>query len=229
MIPSVAARAAAAAGAGAGAGEQHRRAGPLHVPLDQLGQGPGGGAVGEQAGRQAPVADQPGGAGHGRHGTDSTGLHDEPQGRVKRVGQAVDRAERPGLTAPHLVGARRVGGDQHPRCACAEPDPRIGQQVRLRLRRAGPADRPAGPGPSRCGPQQACSRCARPGRHGGAGPGPAWAVPRGAGRPEQTLARSWKAQQRLHATYAKLTRRGKIPRWRSPRSPASWPGSCGPR
>ena len=34
---------------------------------------------------------------------------------------------------------------------------------------------------------------------------------RQAGCPEQTLARSWKAQQRLHATYAKLTRRGKIP------------------
>ena len=34
---------------------------------------------------------------------------------------------------------------------------------------------------------------------------------RRAGCPAQTLARSWKAQQRLHATYAKLTRRGKIP------------------
>ena len=34
---------------------------------------------------------------------------------------------------------------------------------------------------------------------------------RQAGQPAQTLARSWKAQQRLHATYAKLTRRGKIP------------------
>jgi transposase len=34
---------------------------------------------------------------------------------------------------------------------------------------------------------------------------------RQAGCPEQTLARSWKAQQRLHATYAKLIRRGKIP------------------
>ena len=30
----------------------------------------------------------------------------------------------------------------------------------------------------------------------------------------ETLARSWKAQQRLHATYTKLTRRGKIPRSR---------------
>ncbi len=34
---------------------------------------------------------------------------------------------------------------------------------------------------------------------------------RQAGCPPETLARSWKAQQRLHATYAKLTRRGKIP------------------
>jgi hypothetical protein len=34
---------------------------------------------------------------------------------------------------------------------------------------------------------------------------------RQAGQPAETLARSWKAQQRLHATYAKLTRRGKIP------------------
>ena len=34
---------------------------------------------------------------------------------------------------------------------------------------------------------------------------------RQAGCAAQTLARSWKAQQRLHATYAKLTRRGKIP------------------
>ena len=34
---------------------------------------------------------------------------------------------------------------------------------------------------------------------------------RQAGCPAETLARSWKAQQRLHATYAKLTRRGKIP------------------
>ena len=34
---------------------------------------------------------------------------------------------------------------------------------------------------------------------------------RQAGCPAQMLARSWKAQQRLHATYAKLTRRGKIP------------------
>jgi len=34
---------------------------------------------------------------------------------------------------------------------------------------------------------------------------------RQAGCAAETLARSWKAQQRLHATYAKLTRRGKIP------------------
>lgn len=34
---------------------------------------------------------------------------------------------------------------------------------------------------------------------------------RQAGCPAQTLARSWKAGQWLHATYAKLTRRGKIP------------------
>jgi hypothetical protein len=35
---------------------------------------------------------------------------------------------------------------------------------------------------------------------------------RQAGCPAETLARSWKAQQqRLHATYAKLIRRGKIP------------------
>jgi transposase len=34
---------------------------------------------------------------------------------------------------------------------------------------------------------------------------------RQAGCPARTLARSWKAQQRLHVTYAKLTRRGKIP------------------
>jgi transposase len=34
---------------------------------------------------------------------------------------------------------------------------------------------------------------------------------RQAGLPPETLARSWKAQQRLHATCAKLTRRGKIP------------------
>ncbi len=52
---------------------------------------------------------------------------------------------------------------------------------------------------------------------------------RQAGCPEQTLARSWKAQQRLHATYAKLTGAGRSPRWRSPRSPASSPGSSGPR
>ena len=37
---------------------------------------------------------------------------------------------------------------------------------------------------------------------------------RQAGCAAETLARSWKAQQRLHATYTKLTRRGKIPRWR---------------
>lgn len=34
---------------------------------------------------------------------------------------------------------------------------------------------------------------------------------RQAGCAAETLARSWRAQQRLHATYAKLTRRGKIP------------------
>ena len=37
---------------------------------------------------------------------------------------------------------------------------------------------------------------------------------RQAGCPAETLGRSWKAQQRLHATYAKLTRRERSPRWR---------------
>ena len=52
---------------------------------------------------------------------------------------------------------------------------------------------------------------------------------RQAGCAAETLARSWKAQQRLHATYTKLTRRGKPLGVASPRSPASSPGSCGPR
>ena len=34
---------------------------------------------------------------------------------------------------------------------------------------------------------------------------------RQAGLPPETLARSWKAQQRLHAKYAKMTARGKPP------------------
>ena len=37
------------------------------------------------------------------------------------------------------------------------------------------------------------------------------------GLPPATLARSWKAQQRLHATYAKMTARGKPPRRRGHR------------
>jgi transposase len=34
---------------------------------------------------------------------------------------------------------------------------------------------------------------------------------RQAGQPPETLARSWKAQQRLHAKYKKMTARGKPP------------------
>ena len=59
-------------------------------------------------------------------------------------------------------------------------------------------------------------RCAPPWsrRRGPTGPGPAIGADlrrRQDGLPPATLARSWKAQQRLHATYAKMTARGKPP------------------
>jgi transposase len=52
---------------------------------------------------------------------------------------------------------------------------------------------------------------------------------RQAGASPQTLARSWKAQHRLHATYRKMIGRGRPAGWRRWRSRASSPGSCGPR
>ena len=45
----------------------------------------------------------------------------------------------------------------------------------------------------------------------------------------ETIARSWKAQRRLHGKYRAMTARGKAAPGPSPRSPASSPGSSGPR
>ena len=58
--------------------------------------------------------------------------------------------------------------------------------------------------------------------------GPRCAAARPVPAPE-TLARSWKAQRRLHARYRHLIAAGKRRARQSPRSPASSPGSSGPR
>ena len=49
------------------------------------------------------------------------------------------------------------------------------------------------------------------------------------GAAPDTIARSWKAQRRLHGKYRRMINGGKAARRRPPRSPASWPGSSGPR
>jgi transposase len=49
------------------------------------------------------------------------------------------------------------------------------------------------------------------------------------GLPPETVARAWTAQLRLCGRFRRLHARSNAGRWWSSRSPASWPGSCGPR
>ena len=101
--------------------------GRAHHLFDQLGQGPGARAAREQAARKRAVVRQQRCACCRGRGAERAQLHDDPDGTVERVGQAVDGPERLGLALPHPFSARRQCGDQYRCRAQAESAPGIGQ------------------------------------------------------------------------------------------------------
>jgi hypothetical protein len=113
----------------AGAWKQDRWPGPAHHLLDQLSERPGCGAAGEEPARQLTVVRQPRHRSSSRAGAEGTQLHDNPGGRVNRVGQAVDRAERRRLARADAVPAHGHDRDQQRRNAHPEPGPGIGQSI----------------------------------------------------------------------------------------------------
>ena len=130
--------------------QQRHRPGSAHHPLNQLRRRPGARAAEEEPCGQLTFASPPGGGRARGHGAEGTQLHDDPGGRVQRVGQAVDGPEGPGLRGAHAIAVHGAGRGQQRGEAQAEPSPGIGQRL-TKLHRADH------------------SRCRRPGRRAAAG------------------------------------------------------------
>ena len=84
---------------------------------------------GEEQARQIAVPGEPRHGGRCRGGAEGAQLHDDPGGRVERVGQAVDDAERRGLTAADAVAAGGGRRGQEHRRSHGEPDLGVGQHA----------------------------------------------------------------------------------------------------
>lgn len=109
-------------------GQQRPRPGPAHHLLDQLRQRPGAGAAKEEPGGQFAVSGPPGGERGRGYGAESPQLHDDPDGRVQPIRQAVDGPEGYDLAGAHAVAVHGADRTQQRGETHAEPGPRIGQR-----------------------------------------------------------------------------------------------------
>jgi len=126
----------------AGLLKQRHRPGPAHHLLDELRKPPGHGPPGKEPACQLMVSGQPGRSGRRWHRAQGAELHDDPDGPVNRVRQAVNGLERRCLPGLDAAAARCTRRGQQRRDAHAEPDAGIGQHTgkpsQSRVRRCWP-------------------------------------------------------------------------------------------